>query len=240
MYIIRRFTSLLVVGLMLVGLPGASFAKNERKVIDYAVFGDSLAAGQTPYKLIDSGYGEFLKARFEQSQYTVEKYKNFGVSGYTSQQLKRDILEDVETREFIKMAEVITLDIGANDLLGALKQNPAMVYKALQSVEGNLDFILKEIDKLNPDTDVYIMGYYNPFPYLPEEEQENLMPLLATLNDKIELKAKLNGDTFVPTEKVIAKHYAEYLPNQHDIHLSLEGYQTVAKEFWKAIIKNQD
>ncbi len=47
-------------------------------------------------------------------------------------------------------------------------------------------------------------------------------------------------DVYVPTEKVISKHYEEYLPNPQDIHLSLEGYRTVAKEFWKAIMKNQN
>ncbi|MDR6998873.1 hypothetical protein [Neobacillus niacini] len=48
------------------------------------------------------------------------------------------------------------------------------------------------------------------------------------------------GDTFVPTEDLIAKHYEEYIPNPTNIHLSLEGYQIVAKEFWKVIDKSKN
>lgn len=49
----------------------------------------------------------------------------------------------------------------------------------------------------------------------------------------------MNGDIFVPTAEVIEKHEKEYLPNQDDIHLNIEGYQVVAKEFWKAFQRNK-
>ncbi len=83
------------------------------------------------------------------------------------------------------------------------------------------------------------MGYYNPFPHRPVDEQAALLPLLDALNETIQTAATMNGDVFVPTAKVIEKHEKEYLPNPADIHLDLEGYQTVAKEFWKAIQKNK-
>ncbi|MDQ0199099.1 hypothetical protein [Neobacillus ginsengisoli] len=60
--------------------------------------------------------------------------------------------------------------------------------------------------------------------------------MLDGLNKSIQVSSKVNGDTFVPTEKVIAKHYQTYIPNSLNIHLSLEGYQAVANQFWKAIL----
>ncbi|MGM0875750.1 MAG: hypothetical protein ACQEWV_13365 [Bacillota bacterium] len=41
------------------------------------------------------------------------------------------------------------------------------------------------------------------------------------------------------TEKIIAKNYETYLPNPEKIHLNQEGYQLVAKEFWKNIDKSK-
>ncbi|MBT2661688.1 GDSL-type esterase/lipase family protein [Bacillus sp. ISL-45] len=219
-------------------MPGGAFAKPEKKVADLAVLGDSLAAGWTPYGKKGPGYGEFLKARFEQSQYKGD-LNNHGFPGYDSSQLLNDVLTNTDVIQSIEDAEVIVMDIGANDLLRALSsKNPGVIQGALFGVNENLNRILKTIDELNPDVDVYVMGYYNPFPYLQEEQQASLMPLLENLNQTIEKASEDNGDTYVPTEKIIAKHYEEYLPNPADIHLSEEGYKIVAKEFWKAIDDN--
>ncbi|MFT9600090.1 SGNH/GDSL hydrolase family protein [Mesobacillus sp.] len=236
----KKFTSLLLVAILLLSIPVSTFAKPEKKkVIDYVALGDSLAAGWTPDGRKDSGYGEYLAERFGQSQYTVN-LDNYGVPGFTSTQLKNQIITNELVQDAIRNAEIITIDIGANDALQALKTgDPLIVGQALVNVKNNLDYILAKIDSLNPSVDVYVMGYYNPFPYLDKEHQAPLMSLLDSLNKTIEGIAKTNKDVYVPTEKVIAKHYEEYLPNPQDIHLSLEGYRTVAKEFWKAIMKNQ-
>ncbi|UYZ21698.1 GDSL-type esterase/lipase family protein [Mesobacillus jeotgali] len=238
MILTKKFASVLLTGTLLLGLPGGAFAKPEKKVVDLTVLGDSLAAGQTPYREIGSGYGDFLKARFEQSQFKGDLNKH-GVSGYVSSQLLKDVLTNTDVIQSIEDAEVIVLDIGANDLLKELGSNDLVkIQAALVGVQNNLNQILKTIDELNPNVDVYVMGYYNPFPHLPEKQQASLMPLLENLNQTIEKASEDNGDTFVPTEKIIAKRYQEYLPNPADIHLSEEGYKIVAKEFWKAIDGN--
>lgn len=233
----KKFTSLVLAGTMLLSMPVTSFAKPEKKLVDYVVLGDSLAAGQTPYGQIDSGYGQYIAERFEQSQYTVN-LDNYGVPGFTSTQLKKQLISNDSIKEAVRNAEIITIDIGANDALQALKAGNPMA--ALEKVQNNLDYILATIDAINPNVDVYVMGYYNPFPYLAKEQQESLMSLLDHLNIVIKEAANRNNDVYVPTEKVIAKHYQDYLPNPQDIHLSLEGYRIVAKEFWKAVMKNQN
>jgi lysophospholipase L1-like esterase len=235
----RKFSSLVLALALLAALPFTIYAKApEKKVIDYVALGDSLAAGMTPTGGIDLGYPDFLKNRFEQSQYTVG-FNNFGVPGYTSVQLKNDVLTNVNVQSKIKQAEFITIDIGSNDLLKVLN-NPAQIPATMYGVGVNYQTILGAIDQLNPDAKVYVMGYYNPFPYLPQAQQAQLLPLLDALNQTIEDRAAANGDTFVPTADIIAKHYETYLPNPSNIHLSLEGYQLVAKEFWKNIDKSKD
>jgi lysophospholipase L1-like esterase len=239
MKISRKFSSLVLVGALFASLPITALAKStEKKAVDYVALGDSLAAGMTPTGGIDLGYADYLVNRFEQSQYTVD-FKNFGVPGYTSGLLKQDVLynEDVQTK--IKEAGFITIDIGSNDLLGVLN-NPIQIPGAIGNVAVNLQTILGSIDRLNPNVKVYVMGYYNPFPYLPQEQQAGLLPFLDKLNQTIEASASANGDTYVATDKIIAKHYETYLPNPSNIHLSKEGYELVAKEFWKNIDKSKD
>ena len=228
----------MLVSALILLTPTVSSAKPMKKTdVDYVSLGDSLAAGQTPYKEINLGYADFLKERMEKSQYDVD-FTNFGVSGYTSNHLKNDILTNQNIRDEIKSADMITLDIGANDVLGALKTSPANVGVAISSVAKNLSIILATIDTLNPNIDVYVMGYYNPFPYLSIQEQEQLMPIMNKLNETIEAVSTVNGDVFVSTEAVIGKNPTQYIPNPADIHLSLDGYEVIAKEFWKALDKS--
>jgi lysophospholipase L1-like esterase len=243
----KKLASVIVTGALLASLPFNVFAKElDKEHFDYVALGDSLAAGITPYAEPDKGYVDYLVDRFEQSQYNVE-VDNYGVSGYKTTHIFNELYDPtngkyIEIQNSIKEAELVTIDIGANDLLAqlpAIQQDSGQAPTALESIGKNLFSILNKIDELNPNTKVYVMGYYNPFPHLPEEQQAQLLPLLDALNETIETVAKQNGDIFIPTAKVIKKHEKEYIPNPADIHLSLEGYQTVAKEFWKGIMKNK-
>ncbi|WP_246942838.1 GDSL-type esterase/lipase family protein [Bacillus pinisoli] len=234
MNLARKFSVLITLLVILTLLPSTSFAKGtEGKTLDYVALGDSLAAGVTPYNLKDAGYPEYLADRFTQSQYKVD-LNNFGVPGLKSSGLLDQLNNPTVLAEVAK-ADLITLNIGANDVLGLLNESPGAIPTALQNVSINLHTVLRTIDTVNPGAEVYVMGYYNSFPYLPAEQQASLLPLLHTLNTIIESNAILNGDSFVATDKIIAKRYETYLPNPANIHLSLEGYQAVAKEFWKRI-----
>jgi lysophospholipase L1-like esterase len=231
----------MLIGSLLASFPMTAFA-NGSKHVDYVALGDSLAAGVTPYHSIDKGYADFLVNRFEQSKYDIQ-LDNYGYPGYKTTNIVNELLNPTNPkygplRESIKEAELVTIDIGANDLLANLdniKQNPSTAPAVLNTITQNVYLILSEIDKINPNIKVYVMGYYNPFPHFSKEEQAALLPLLDALNQAIEKVASFNGDEFVPTAKVIEKYETVYIPNPTDIHLSLEGYQAVAKEFWKAI-----
>jgi lysophospholipase L1-like esterase len=247
MKIRKGLVSAMIICSLVVSIPFTASAKNIKKEqFDYVALGDSLAAGRTPYGVDQDGYVDYLASRFEQSQYQVE-LDNYGVSGYRTTHIVNELFNPfnpkyASLRESIADAELVTIDIGANDLLAALpgiQANPALAPAVLQAIGGNLFAILSEIDNINTDTKVYVMGYYNPFPHLPEEQQATLLPLLDAFNETIQRVASMNGDIFVPTAKVIEKHEKEYLPNPTDIHLDVEGYQVVAKEFWKAIQKNK-
>ncbi|WP_019412500.1 GDSL-type esterase/lipase family protein [Paenisporosarcina sp. TG20] len=236
--VIKKIFSGMIIATLVLTIPTMSSAKPLKKTeVEYVSLGDSLAAGFTPYYgRIDLGYADFLKERMEQSQYEVN-FTNFAVPGYTSTRLKNDVLNNEEVIAEIKSADMITLDIGANDVLNALYVDP---FKAIDTVRKNLTAILKAIDMINPNVDVYVMGYYNPFPYLPLNEQELLIQIMNGLNNTIETVASIHGDVFVSTEEAIAEDPMLYIPNPTNIHLSLEGYEVIAKEFWGALDKSNN
>lgn len=234
----KKICSMMLISVLVFTTPTLSSAKPLKKTdIEYVSLGDSLAAGLTPYAKIDLGYADFLFKRMEQSQYEVE-FNNFGVPGYTSVHLKNDVLYNSAVIAKIKSADMITLNIGANDVLPFVPGSPQHVPGAIQSVGQNLMIILATIDSLNPNVDVYVMGYYNPFPHYPLQQQTQLIPLMNSLNSTIEAASLLNGDKFIPTADVIAKDSMLYLPNPNNIHLSLDGYKVIAKEFWKVLDKS--
>lgn len=216
--------------------------------VQYVALGDSLAAGMTPLAVDrpvvngvdpDWGYPNYIAEDFGKS-YQLLDFDNFGVSGYKTDDVIAQ-LSTAEVQKEIKEATHLTLDIGANDLLAvlpAIQADPTKATTEIGKIAFKLNTILSTIDQINPNVKVYVMGYYNPFPYAPEAQQAQLMQLLAAFNGQIQAASAQNSDTFVPTQQMInVANFADYLPNPANIHLSLLGYQVVAGEFWKVIDK---
>lgn len=224
---------------------------------DYVALGDSLAHGMNEVGLIGLGYTDFIAQALQQDGFLASYNKGFAMSGYTTKNVLADLQNDVEktvtgfgyTKEQVKLrasikeAEIITLTAGANDLLPILKESQTTgidtvaIIKATKEAVSNIATILAEIKKLNPHAEVYVMGYYNSFPYYSENLQKQFKLLLATVNTTIKTTAEKAGAIFVPTYDVVAKDVPNYLPNPENIHLSEAGYFAVANEAFLPIIK---
>ncbi|WP_223820853.1 L,D-transpeptidase family protein [Bacillus sp. S3] len=205
--------------------------------VEYVALGDSLAAGMTPLGGDGPGYPDFIAEKFKESNetYDLRDFDNFGVSGFTTTHVIEQ-LKNVEVQKEIKEATHLTIDIGANDLLPVIQTNAAQAPAAIAEAAKNINIILGTIDQLNPTVKVYVMGYYNPYPYIQDAGQKvQLDQLLQGFNAQIQAQAAQHGDTFVATDTLIASKFQEYLPNPANIHLSLTGYQAVAGEFWKVM-----
>ncbi|WP_409304203.1 SGNH/GDSL hydrolase family protein [Peribacillus sp. SCS-155] len=246
----KKVASLLLASALMVGVPFSVSAKTAAKpalkpvppkTVQYVALGDSLAAGQTPSGYIDYGYPDYVASYFTANSklYKLADFDNFGVRGYTTENVKKDLQSSKKIQKEVKEATHITIDIGANDILGVMK-DPSKAQEALAAIDANIRDILAKIDKLNPKAKVFVMGYYNPYPYLPELEQQSIVSIVKLGNSKIEAAAKAHGDTYVPTMQIINvtkdNKFQQYLTNPADIHLSDAGYKVVAAEFWKAIL----
>ncbi|MER2089789.1 MAG: S-layer homology domain-containing protein [Sporosarcina sp.] len=223
--------------------------------IDYLALGDSLAAGVTPENALGKGYTDFLAESFHSIGALKSFNKGFSFPKYTTGDIVKDIRMDVKKdvygigyeevtvalQQSIADAEVITISAGANDVLPLVQKNPAtgtatadsqLMATAIQQVAINYKTIMTQIAQLNPKAEVYVMGYYNPFPYMTEEMQPLLNQLLDSLNKGIQMGLIGSAAHFVPTSDTIAVDHLAYLPNPENIHLSEAGYQKVAEQFW--------
>lgn len=234
----KRLVSLMTVVALFSSSSATLASQPADRNVEYVALGDSIPAGMTPYGTYDLSYTDYLFEQFKNGATQVD-YNNFAVSGYSSDQLKNDLKDNNIIRQEVRDATHITVTIGANDLFQRLLSDPSSAYEGIITASDNLQTILSTIDELNPDVEVYVMGYYNPFAYYPEQVQEFLVPLNDALNSEIEKRTEANGDTFVPTGNRIDPHFEKYMPNPEDNHLNIKGYKIIAKEFWKAIMQNK-
>jgi lysophospholipase L1-like esterase len=196
--------------------------------------GDSLAAGITPLGVdripvngvdLDFGYPNYLIGSLK-AEFDVVDFDNFGVSGYKTSDVIAQ-LNKADVQKEIKEATHVTIDIGANDILPVLQQDsndPTKAQAAIVATAANINTILSKIDQLNSKAKVYVMGYYNPFPYYY---------LVLTIKSKHRLLSMVIR--LYQPYKLLTAVFQKYLPNPQNIHLSLLGYQVVAGEFWKVI-----
>lgn len=208
--------------------------------LDYVAFGDSLAAGVTPDNTIDKGYAAFISEKLGEEG-VLGSYSNYGMPGYKTADIiniiNPSIEQNAEVVSSIKNAEIITLDIGANDLLGsasALAANPTQALSIIQGVAKNIYQIVCTFKSINPNAKIYLMGYYNAFLYYPAKQQEGLIPLIQGFNLATKGVATLTGARYVDTYSTMNKHLATYLPKDN-IHPNLSGYRAIAKDFWDNI-----
>ena len=234
---------------------------------DYVALGDSYAAGQNPYGVEKSvGYTNYLKILLSQNNFTGS-YNNFGVSGLTSAELLAEITtgSDTYNPKMVKSltdAEIVTLDIGGAELLDVLetlyKTNPGLLHDpgtlialAVQetAIMGNIYQTIYTIKTLNPDVNIYVMGYFNAFLsyplylLLPPAEQAYFeYVLLEGFNTQIATVVTNPGafgldsypgapvPEYISTIGVVT---ADELPG--DIHPNKAGYKAIANAFWDVI-----
>ena len=136
---------------------------------DYVALGDSLAAGVGARQGYVDRYAEDVRA----DAGARVKVTNLGVSGQTSAQLLRVLRSDASARRAISGAEVITFNIGINDLGRASGQyeaetcggarNQRCLRSAVRTLEENWDAAIREILELRSTDEAIIrtvgLGY---------------------------------------------------------------------------------
>jgi lysophospholipase L1-like esterase len=252
-----------------------ALAANTPGKIDYAAFGDSVAAGVrggvgAPGSELgsDKGYTDDIAAMLEEAGVLGSFNEDFCTSGMTAALLAENtaVLTDgtTEAAKMVADAEIVTLDIGANDLLAPLYEYIASLTSiadvkadeakaVLESMvedlttgttgtdaQANIETILQNILDANASVKIFVMGYYNPLPVVSTLYGVDLDEPTGYFNTYIQ--AAISNTLEENPDASIA-----YVPTfdamaaasgslaPTDIHPTEAGYMVIAEEFWKQI-----
>lgn len=241
----------IVMALLIIGMPTVGQAQQDGEV--YTALGDSLAAGMNEHGIIGKGYADYIAGYLQQQGQLASFNKGFAYSGYTTQNVLADIAANVEKpingigesatslQTALAQSSMITLSVGANDLLQTLQAlqidvsqgvpadaAPKIMEMVRQVAVANAK-IIEQIQAINEDATIYVLGYYNPFPYLSADLQMQIAPLVTQMNAAVAQTVEGTGAIFVDVKDAVAADYQTYLPNPANIHLSEAGYKMVAQ-----------
>src|SRR5215217_1742330 len=167
---VRRLLRLILVVVLLVGASqGTTLAAPASW--DYVALGDSLATGFGAFR----GYVPRYETHLETDTGVAVTRTNLGQNGWTSSQLLSALRSDPKFRRSTRGAEVVTWNIGGNDLRAARSSyknktcggtdNQDCLRAAAARLEANWDAITAEVLSLRStnNTIVRTMDIYNPY-----------------------------------------------------------------------------
>jgi lysophospholipase L1-like esterase len=167
---VRRLLRLILVVVLLVGASqGTTLAAPASW--DYVALGDSLATGFGAFK----GYVPLYEAHVETDTGVAVTRTNLGQNGWTSSQLLSALRNDPTFRRATREAEIVTWNIGGNDLRAARNSykkgtcggadNQDCLRAGVAKLETNWDAITAEVLELRSsrNTIVRTMDIYNPY-----------------------------------------------------------------------------
>jgi lysophospholipase L1-like esterase len=167
---VRRLLRLILVVVLLVGSSqGTTLAAPASW--DYVALGDSLATGFGAF----TGYVPRYEAHIETDTGVAVTRTNLGRNGWTSSQLLSALRSDPTFRRAVREAEIVTWNIGGNDLRAARnsykkgtcggRKNQACLRASVAKLETNWDAITAEVLELRSTstTIVRTMDIYNPY-----------------------------------------------------------------------------
>ena len=205
--------------------PRRAAAGQETVSWDYVALGDSLAVGVGA----ERGYVDRYAAHLRNDTGARVKVSNFGVSGQTSSELLDALRRDESMRRAIEGAEVVTFNIGINDLGHAGRshengscggpQNQRCLRTAVEKVEENWDAVIEEILHLRSTNEAIVrtagLGYTPRVDGMFE-------PYLAKVNRHIAASATDNG---IPYAQV---SLGEEGISPDGVHPNDRGYEVIA------------
>ncbi|GED16156.1 GDSL-type esterase/lipase family protein [Aneurinibacillus migulanus] len=191
----------------------------------YIALGDSLTAGVGA-----STHARSFTANFFQAiKQTKEcQYMNFGKSGRSSGELLQFLI-DSKIRDLLKRATHITITTGGIDMIRAYSNNVNFLeyVRTVQTLKQNLRHILCNITETNPNTQVFLMGLYNPGP-LDHKLYELANNLIRRINKLYEETAKQFGiHTIDPMDSFLNKPHLL----ADEVHPNDLGYRVITDLF---------
>lgn len=212
-----------------------SFFSHDKKMVS---IGDSLTQGVGD-ETESGGYVGILNHTFEDNQMNIS-IENFGKRGNrTDQLLKR--LENEEISSAIQDADIVLITIGANDIMKVVRSHYTNLHiepfqeEKIRYVE-RLTAIFHKINELNPDTQIFLIGFYNPFErYFGDIEQLDM--ILDDWNQASEaVTEEFENVYYIPTEDLFSNSTINLLADDN-FHPNTSGYKLMAQRVLEYLSK---
>jgi lysophospholipase L1-like esterase len=225
------------------------------KEVVYLALGDSIAAGISPndYNKTIKSYPDFIAEKLKKQGILAEYDNRYAIKGHTTLDLLNDIQKDIHIditdskdqrgiKKSIADANIITLDIGANDILKKIIYTPKQtdentnITPIIKQIQTNINQILLEIHKINHNVKIYMMGYYDMFPLIVGSEKERFLTDFNALNQMLKQAAVDKKALFIPTDSLITEqNYKAFLPVAFNVHLNEAGNKELSNIFLKVM-----
>jgi lysophospholipase L1-like esterase len=201
------------------------------KDLSIVAIGDSLTEG-----IGDSsgrgGYLYFLEQQLKsQPNLRGITIENLGVKGRRTDQLIKSLKKEKMSAP-IKTADIVLVTIGGNDLMKITKENFTDLTKDLFQIEQdnfrkNLHEIFSIINGYNKNTDIYLIGMYNPFLVWLEELNE-LEEIISEWNAiGLDVALTYSNGYYIPINDIFAENTNNLLA-EDNFHPNEKGYELMA------------
>ncbi|WP_149475218.1 SGNH/GDSL hydrolase family protein [Oceanobacillus polygoni] len=203
------------------------FSNQETKIV---AIGDSLTQGVGD-ETEQGGYVGILDRTINDGLQTADII-NFGKRGNrTDQLLKR--LDQEEIAQEIADSDLVLITIGANDIMKVARENimHLVIDDFVAEKEGyemRIRQIFDKIIALNPETDIYLVGFYNPFKQYFKDIKEFDLIVGAWNTASSNIANEYENITFIPTEDLFTVTTTNLFADDN-FHPNYEGYYLMAE-----------
>ncbi len=235
--------------IMLILIAGIVFMVHylNNRPLEYVAFGDSLAHGY-PYHNENKAYSytDFILKQLNNVEELKNKvsYTNYGISGFTSSDLLTQISNNDVLRKVSK-ADIITINIGGNDMLRALNKYSLDDYESIlgtiDKYADNLVEIFTELRDKNPNAHIYMANLFIPSTKNDNSiNQDKARYIVSYINRIITNTSKPYNIKVVQVESIFKGH--EFgTPDSwffDPLHPNQRGYSEMAKPFFTVITQD--
>ncbi len=196
--------------------------------LNIVALGDSLTQGVGD-ESANEGYVGLLEADLD-NKVVIE---NYGIAGYRSDQLL-ELLNEPNVVASLTKADIVLITIGANDMLKVfkrdftnLKTEPFLT--ELEQFENRLKDIFTTIHQANANSNIYLIGFYDPFStYFPEIEELSYIYTQWTDKSKV-VTDSFDYTYFIPTNDLFKEDIKPFLADDN-FHPNQAGYQKISSQ----------
>ncbi|MDX8045083.1 SGNH/GDSL hydrolase family protein [Gracilibacillus sp. S3-1-1] len=214
-----------------------SFFKKDAHVV---AIGDSLTQGVGD-EANNGGYIGIIEERLEEENFQVT-FDNYGVRGNRTDHLLKRLRENEEITESLQKADFVLITIGANDIMQIMKDNfMNLTEEPFTSGRGpyrdRLIEIFDEIIAVQPDAEIYLLGFFNPFDqYFREIEALNQI-VTRWNNESLQVTNQFEQVHYIPMQDIF-QYEEENVFADDNFHPNHSGYQLMAERVMEYLENN--